>query len=216
MSYFFTIAFIVSCVGVWYYTKKKPNKRFRNFAIILALLSFVVVGLTGPKTQKELKNNNKSVLTKTKESKKTDTEELDYSSSSTEEPSDSTTSSSSSSTTESSKEPFNPNNYQVVDFNEWNHDKVSLATRVQITGKVLQVQKSDDSVNLRVAINDDYDQVVLVSIETSDYKDIIAENDNVTVYGLNAGLTSYKTTLGSELTVPSMWGTNYTVNSYGN
>jgi len=75
--------------------------------------------------------------------------------------------------------------------------------------------KSDQGVNLRLAINDDYDQVVLITIEDSDYQDVIAENDNVTVYGLNAGLISYEIVMGNEQTVPGMLGTNYTVNSYG-
>lgn len=68
---------------------------------------------------------------------------------------------------------------------------------------------------LRVKINDDYDQIVLVSILSKNYKDIIAENDNVTFYGINAGLTSYETVMGNEVTIPSLYATNYTVNFYG-
>lgn len=115
----------------------------------------------------------------------------------------------------SSEEPFDPASYATVDYNEWNHDKVELASKVQITGEVIQAQKSGGDMILRVKINDDYDQIVLVSILSKNYKDIIAENDNVTFYGINAGLTSYKTVMGNEVTIPSLYASNYTVNSYG-
>lgn len=113
------------------------------------------------------------------------------------------------------EEPFDPATYPLVDFNAWNHDDVEYASKLQVTGTVVQAMKSDEGMNLRLAINDDYDQVVLITIEDSDYQDVIAEDDNVTVYGLNAGLTSYKTVMGNEQTIPAMLGTNYTVNSYG-
>lgn len=116
---------------------------------------------------------------------------------------------------EPSEEPFDPASYPLVDFNAWNHDDVEYASKLQVTGTVIQAMKSDEGMNLRLAINDDYDQVVLITIEDSDYQDVIAEDDNVTVYGLNAGLTSYKTVMGNEQTIPAMLGTNYTVNSYG-
>lgn len=118
-------------------------------------------------------------------------------------------------TVSSSEEPFDPATYPLVDFNAWNHDDVEYASKLQVTGTVIQAMKSDEGMNLRLAINDDYDQVVLITIEDSDYQDVIAEDDNVTVYGLNAGLTSYKTVMGNEQTIPAMLGTNYTVNSYG-
>lgn len=124
-----------------------------------------------------------------------------------------------SSTSPSSSEPieesFDPATYPTVDFNEWNHDKLELASKVQVTGTVVQAMKSDVGMNLRLAINDDYDQVILITIEDSDYEEVIAEDDNVTVYGLNAGLSTYETVMGNEQTIPSMVGTNYTVNSYG-
>lgn len=124
--------------------------------------------------------------------------------------------SSESSTEESSEEPFDPASYQVVDYNEWNHDKIEMLKTIQITGKVIQFLKGDSEVNLRVAIDDNYDTVALVSIDIDDYEEVIAEDDNVTIYGLNGGLTSYETTLGSEVTLPALFARKYVVNSYGN
>ncbi|MEQ9764589.1 hypothetical protein [Streptococcus jiangjianxini] len=132
------------------------------------------------------------------------------------EPSETSTSSSSE-TEKSSEEPFDPNSYQTVDYNEWNHDKVGLLSKVQITGKVVQfIKGSSGDVNLRVAVNDNYDNMVLVSIDSDEYKEVIAEDDNVTIYGKNGGLTSYESTLRSEITLPSLFNDKYIVNSYGN
>ncbi len=115
----------------------------------------------------------------------------------------------------SSEQAFNPNDYEVPDFGAWNHDQLEQSKKVQITGKVLQNMKRDSSYYLRVAIDDDYDKVVMIEISSYMYKDVIAENDNVTFYGLAKGLTSYESTLGKEITLPLMYAHRYTVNSYG-
>lgn len=116
----------------------------------------------------------------------------------------------------SSKQTFNPNNYEVPDFGAWNHDQLEQSKKVQITGKVLQNMKRNSSYYLRVAMDDDYDKVVMIEISSYMYKDVIAENDNVTFYGLAKGLTSYESTLGKEITLPLMIAQHYTVNNYGN
>ncbi|KYP17706.1 hypothetical protein [Streptococcus parauberis] len=169
------------------------------------LLLFSLTACSGEK--KSVSNKDES--TEITEIKKSYSEESSSSSSETE------VSESSSSSSEAVEEPFDPATYPLVDFNAWNHDDVEYASKLQVTGTVIQAMKSDEGMNLRLAINDDYDQVVLITIEDTDYQDVIAEDDNVTVYGLNAGLTSYKTVMGNEQTIPAMLGTNYTVNSYG-
>lgn len=206
--------------------KKEKMKKYSLFAIVAGILFFTIAMVTvdtektattkndnifkevsssvekreKKKTKSSAEKKAKQVEKEAKESVKVD---------STKEDTKDTVVSS------SSEEVFDPNKYQVVDYNEWNHDKVEYASKVQVTGTVIQAMKSDEGMNLRLAINDDYDKVVLVTIENSDYKDVIAEDDNVTVYGLNAGLTSYETVMGNEQTIPGMLGTDYTVNSYG-
>lgn len=115
----------------------------------------------------------------------------------------------------SSGKPFNPSDYEVPDFGAWNHDQLEHDKKVRITGKVLQNMKNDSSYYLRVAIDDNYDKVVMIEVSSYIYKDVIAENDNVTFYGLAKGLTSYKSTLGREITLPLMVAQHYVVNSYG-
>jgi len=123
---------------------------------------------------------------------------------------------SSSSYSYSSSSEFNPAEYEVPDFNTWNHDQLEYGKKVQITGKVLQTLKDGSYYNFRLAIDEDYDKVVLVELSSYEYSDVIAEDDNVTFYGTAEGLTSYESTWGKEVTLPSMDGSKYTVNSYGN
>ncbi|WP_247906729.1 hypothetical protein [Streptococcus anginosus] len=126
------------------------------------------------------------------------------------------TSTSGTSYSSSSEQTFTPNDYEVPDFGAWNHDQLEQSKKVQITGKVLQNMRRDSSYYLRVAMDDDYDKVVMIEISSYIYKDVIAENDNVTFYGLAKGLTSYESTLGKEITLPLMIAQHYTVNNYGN
>lgn len=115
----------------------------------------------------------------------------------------------------SSEQAFNPNDYEIPDFGVWNHDQLEKNKKVKITGKILQNTKSEDMHYLRVAMDGDYNKVVMVGIHDYVYKSVIAENDNVTFYGMAKGLTSYKSTLGKEITLPLMYAHRYTVNSYG-
>ncbi|WP_334124048.1 hypothetical protein [Streptococcus parasuis] len=206
------LAGVPIAIGVLIYSLVKKNKAIKKYSLIglgASLLIFTLAVIFVDKLEVETTNEDKVVQQDTSTTEK---EEVEKESSSTETETSETIASSSS---EPVEEPFDPATYPLVDFNAWNHDDVEYASKLQVTGTVIQAMKSDQGVNLRLAINDDYDQVVLITIEDSDYQDVIAENDNVTVYGLNAGLISYETVMGNEQTVPGMLGTNYTVNSYG-
>ncbi|WP_353305302.1 hypothetical protein [Streptococcus uberis] len=203
----------VSAVCLWFFVEQRPNKKYRNIAIVFLVMGSILIYVDNKKNEKinETKPKQEEVVKKEK-----NTEESSSKKEATESSTEiNTETSSDTAPSSSSEEPFDPANYSTVDYNEWNHDKVELASKVQITGEVIQAQKSGGDMTLRVKINDDYDQIVLVSILSKNYKDIIAENDNVTFYGINAGLTSYETVMGNEVTIPSLYATNYTVNFYG-
>ena len=215
----FPIALIIFAIAKL--RKKKKLKKHSLIAMGVTFALFVLgfsiykpeneTKITEPKQDKVVKTEKKAEASSSnKEAKKETKKEVASSSSSKEK-----IKSNKETVASSSEEPFDPASYPLVDFNAWNHDDVEYASKLQVTGTVIQAMKSDEGMNLRLAINDDYDQVVLITIEDSDYQDVIAEDDNVTVYGLNAGLTSYKTVMGNEQTIPAMLGTNYTVNSYG-
>lgn len=206
------LAGVPIAIGVLIYSLVKKNKAIKKYSLIglgVSLLIFILAVNFVDNPEVESTDEDKVVQQDTSTTEK---EEVEKESSSKETETSETIASSSS---EPVEEPFDPATYPLVDFNAWNHDDVEYASKLQVTGTVIQAMKSDQGMNLRLAINDDYDQVVLITIEDSDYQDVIAENDNITVYGLNAGLVSYETVMGNEQTIPGMLGTNYTVNSYG-
>ena len=202
------IIFNVICFGVsLVFFVSSFFKRFNNFRwlsalgmLITSILFFVLIA----NYTYEARTSDSSLQT----SETSSAEESDISSS--EESSTSETSYSS-----SSEQAFNPNDYEVPDFGTWNHDQLEKNKKVKITGKILQNTKSEDMHYLRVAMDGDYNKVVMVGIHDYVYKSVIAENDNVTFYGMAKGLTSYKSTLGKEITLPLMYAHRYTVNSYG-
>lgn len=69
MSTFFTLLFIMSAVGIWFFSKKQPNKKNRNIAIALTIISFLLVGLTGNVDKKEKKEAVSKTIESTSKSK---------------------------------------------------------------------------------------------------------------------------------------------------
>lgn len=41
------LVFLGSCIGIWYFKKKKPNRTYSFYSICLAVISFFVIGITG-------------------------------------------------------------------------------------------------------------------------------------------------------------------------
>ena len=95
-------------------------------------------------------------------------------------------------------------NYGEVDYNKWNHDEIAVDTKVRVYGKVLQAMENGKAYTLRVAINDDYDKIILVSIPSEYNNRVIAEDDHITLYGLVKGRQSYETVFKSTKTLPLM------------
>lgn len=72
---------------------------------------------------------------------------------------------------------------------------------IKFNGKVVQSIDNSGSFTLRVAQNEDYNQMFLVSyVPLNDAR--ILENDSITVYGTYQGVQSYTSTLGAEITIP--------------
>lgn len=209
--------------------EKKNEGAVRNLITLLLVIFALVIGASIIGDLMHEKSSSTAVVASSSDSDDEenydydddDEEDYDYDddddySSSSSSYSSSSSSSSSSSYSYSSSSEFNPADYEVPDFNTWNHDQLEYGKKVQITGKVLQNMKNGYSYYIRLAMDDDYDKVVLVDIASYDYDDIIAEDDNVTFYGTAEGLTSYESTWGKEVTLPSMSSEKYTVNSYRN
>lgn len=75
----------------------------------------------------------------------------------------------------------------------------------KIGGTVIQVSEGDIYNDYRIALNDDYDNVVLVEIVALTDENRILEDDTVTVYSQYEGLTTYESVSGSDITIPKFF-----------
>lgn len=78
--------------------------------------------------------------------------------------------------------------------------------KVKFSGKVLQVQEADNYIAIRLAVGGNYNNVIFLVIETNrvEMNQRILEDDSITVYGKSAGIYTYETVMGNELSIPSM------------
>ncbi|WP_423214621.1 hypothetical protein [Streptococcus equinus] len=205
------LSFVVALV-VLFWSLVRKNKELRKQSLIGILISLLVfffsVAIYPNKDGSD--SSNEKAKTEQTSSKSA------YSSSSSSSYSYSSSSSSASYSYSSSSEPFDPNNYEVPDFAAWNHDQLENDKKVQVTGTVVQNTEDDGYHFLRVAIDGDYDKIIMAGITNYVYDDIIAEDDNVTFYGISKGLTSYESTFRKTVTLPLMSVDCYNINSYGN
>lgn len=47
MISFIGLLFILGCVGIWYFTKKYKNNKYRNYSIILTIICVIIIGING-------------------------------------------------------------------------------------------------------------------------------------------------------------------------
>lgn len=77
--------------------------------------------------------------------------------------------------------------------------------KIEFTGKVLQVTEDDDYTEIRLAVDGDYDNVILVDVDSDIMNGSrILEDDLVTVSGVSDGTTTYESTSGANITIPAM------------
>lgn len=76
--------------------------------------------------------------------------------------------------------------------------------KVKFNGKVVQVIEGDGRVNIRLAVNDDYDTILFCEYTSDIVSSRVLEDDHITIYGVSYGLYSYKSTMGGTITIPSV------------
>src|SRR5690625_2378223 len=76
--------------------------------------------------------------------------------------------------------------------------------KVKFNGKVLQVMEDEGTVQLRVAVNDDYDQVIFVEYDPDIIDSRVLEDDQITLMGISMGLLTYQSTMGGDITIPAI------------
>lgn len=73
---------------------------------------------------------------------------------------------------------------------------------VKFSGKVVQVMEGNNEVQLRIAVNDDYDTILLVFYDPSIVNGRILDGDVVNLKGVSMGIYTYDSTMGGSITVP--------------
>lgn len=84
--------------------------------------------------------------------------------------------------------------------------KAYFATKGIFTGKVVQVVKGDLFHTMRLAIDGDYKKMVKVDYANEASSKNVLEGDNITVYGIFEGESSYTSTSGAKITLPQIHG----------
>ncbi len=79
-----------------------------------------------------------------------------------------------------------------------------LLKKVKFTGKAIQVIEDSEKTQIRLAVNSDYGKIILIEYKNSLVKSRVLTNDKITIYGISNGLISYQSTLGGNITIPSV------------
>lgn len=77
--------------------------------------------------------------------------------------------------------------------------------KIKFYGKVIQVMEGDTETQIRLAVNDDYNTVILCGIPKGTTSVRILEDDMITVMGTSIGLYTYQSTMGGKITIPAMY-----------
>lgn len=79
-----------------------------------------------------------------------------------------------------------------------------VGKKVKFYGKVIQVIEGGSTVQIRLAVNEDYDTILLGEYNNSIVSSRVLDDDLITIYGTSQGLISYKSTMGGTITIPSV------------
>lgn len=77
-----------------------------------------------------------------------------------------------------------------------------IGDKVKFTGKVLQVSKGESTNLIRLAVNGNYNQVILGSYDQGLTSTRVLEDDTITIYGMSLGEYTYEAVLGNSITLP--------------
>ena len=109
------------------------------------------------------------------------------------------------------KEDSTPKEVNPADYNTGiTYDKLArtpdehIGNKVTLSGEIVQVIEGDDASQYRMAVDQDYDKMVLIEVPTDQLSSRILENDLITIYGVSQGTIDYESTIGGTNTVPAI------------
>lgn len=79
--------------------------------------------------------------------------------------------------------------------------------KVKFSGTVIQVVEdtSSDEIQIRLAVDDNYDTILLCGYDKTIVESRVLEDDWITIYGTSLGLISYQSTMGGTITIPAVY-----------
>lgn len=77
--------------------------------------------------------------------------------------------------------------------------------KVKFSGEVIQVLEDGGTVQIRLAVDDDYDTILLGEYDASIVSSRVLENDTITIYGTSLGTISYQSVMGGTITIPGVY-----------
>ena len=70
-------------------------------------------------------------------------------------------------------------------------------------GEVVQVLEDGDTVNMRLAVNGNYDNMLLLNVSQDKLSEgRILEGDYITIYGMSMGIQTYTSTMNKQVSIP--------------
>lgn len=73
------------------------------------------------------------------------------------------------------------------------------------TGEVIQVLEIDGEIDLRVALDEWWEDILLCGYDPKITDKRVLEGDTVTVYGIYYGVHTYESAFGTNITLPLLW-----------
>ena len=86
-----------------------------------------------------------------------------------------------------------------------------IGTYGKFEGKIIQVMQGTSYTQYRIAINGDYDKIMLIEISNNKLTSNLLEDDYIYFKGMSMGNVSYKSVLGAKITIPSMVVDSFTM-----
>ncbi len=221
-----TIGILVS-ISLIIYNSVKKNKTARNISTVAAICCFVlfVISIAITPSSDETSNNEtyesnfvrktseetqKEIEASKEEQAKKDAETKASSEAAAAEKAQKEADEKAAKEAEAARieaEKRDPNTYPTQTYDEMaRNGDAHAGEKLQITGKVIQVQDGNGFASLRVATNQNgYDDIYMVQIDSADWTGHrLLEDDYVTFYGEVYGLYSYTSVLGGKITIPAM------------
>lgn len=75
---------------------------------------------------------------------------------------------------------------------------------VAFAGEVVQVIEGSGEVQCRLAIDGDYDKMVLIAYKPEIIDSRVLEGDYITIYGTSLGIATYESTIGGQISIPQI------------